>query len=127
MGRDGIEPGAGRPPVLVQPPALGVDLEEGVLEHVVGQGGVAQVAGQVAVQLTGVAADELIEGLSLPRVAIAAQQFFVRPMGEILAGSDRGAGAGTMRLPRGDRPSSGSPSAGLGGVWIGTGRLVGLG
>ena len=60
MSRDGIKPGSKRTAVLVQP-ALQVDLEERVLEHVLRKGRIAEVTCQVAVQLSFVPVDQFGE------------------------------------------------------------------
>ena len=57
MSGDRIKPGTKRTAILVQP-ALQVDLEERVLEHVVRERRIAEVTCQVAVQLSFVAMDQ---------------------------------------------------------------------
>lgn len=76
MHGDRIEPGAGRPAIPVQV-ALGVDLEEGVLEHVLGQGRVPEISGEVVGELDGVATEELVEVLRSTGVPIATEQILV--------------------------------------------------
>src|SRR5207302_1262815 len=75
-------------------------LEEGVLEHVLRQGAVGQVAAKIAVQLVLVAAHQARKRLALS-AAKAGQEFFVRTDQESVgafhgssAGSTQGRGSG---------------------------------
>ena len=58
-----------------------MDLEEGLLEHVLGHLGITQVIPQIAVQLLFVSVDQLLECRPVSAVAVFQEQFFVRPCG----------------------------------------------
>ena len=82
MGRDRIEPGPKRPAVLEQT-ALQVNLEKRVLEHILGDRRIAEVAGQITVQLSFISMDQLGEDVGAPLFAIPAHQLLVGELAEI--------------------------------------------
>src|SRR3954469_4747835 len=82
MSGDRIEPGAKRTPVLVQP-ALQMDLQERVLEHVVRERRITEITGQIAVEFTLVAMNQFGEHSFRTVVPIPAHEFLVRLLSEV--------------------------------------------
>ena len=110
VGRDGIEPRAERPAVLEQAP-LEVDLKERVLEDIFRQAGIAQVAGEVAVQLALVPMDEFGEDIGVPLLAVTAHQLLIGELTEAFR-RIRSYGLNHLTFRRGQRfrTSAGEPA-----------------
>ena len=60
-----------------------VDLEERILEHVLRQARIAQVAGQITVQFAFIAMDEFGEDIGMALLAISAHQRLIGELAEV--------------------------------------------
>jgi hypothetical protein len=78
IGGDRVQPGTYLP-IRIKLLALQMDLEKGLLKHVLGHFGVAQIMAQIAEQFLFVPVDQLFKELAVPFRAVAQQKLLVAP------------------------------------------------
>ena len=98
VGSNSVKPGSHRPPGL-ELPALLIHLKEGVLKNVLGEGVVAEVTLQVAVEFTLVTAQQYPKRLGHPATE-ASEQFLVGTQTESVRKFHSGPVIATQRTPR---------------------------